>query len=114
MLEEITVEQAIEWMAFKRLEPWGWQMFALFFGQLCGLVMSVAGGKSKPWHYFYRPPYGFQNETMLEHEERLAFYEAEELVQSMSDEDMARDAEARAAAAASEKKGETWQEIASP
>lgn len=92
-------------MAFKRLEPWGWQMFAVFFGRLCALVQEVAGNKFKPWHYFFKPPFGFEQEDETERAERLASYEAENIDQSMSDEQMALDAELRAKAAAQQEEG---------
>lgn len=108
LLEEIeTEENLIEWLAFMKLEPFGWQMWAMFFGRICEHICVAMGVAARipitvrPWHYFFRPPYGFVNETDEEREIRLTSYSktAEELeAEALTDDDMAASARARAEA----------------
>lgn len=94
----------IEWMAFEKLEPFGWPSWALFFGRICEQIwlgISIASRTKLPirqWHFFFRPPYGFQYETEEAQLARLHDYEKtaeEQELQTMSDDDMAKGAEER-------------------
>ena len=111
MLDEIgSYENLLEWQAFELLEPWGWQSWAIFFGQtLSGIwaigawIAKIPDRKIQPWDYYFKPPFGFVNETEEQQELRLASYEIPaEMLVSMSDEQLEEAAKRRALEAGKE------------
>lgn len=61
LLSQMSTEDFIEWAAYKRVKPFGYDVDNIRFGEICAAIINAAGktfDKNVKWTDFFTPSYG--------------------------------------------------------